>query len=183
MIPMPTIILNKQNIQYSIRISKRSKRLRIVVYRDGSVEMVLPRKIRQKIIERFMRQKSDWILKKINQMKKRKMIELRDFSVEHYQNYKEIARSFVEQRVEEWNKGFGFEINKIRIKNQKTKWGSCSVKKNLNFNYRILFLPKEIQDYIIIHELCHLQEMNHSKKFWSLVENKIPNYKEIKNKL
>lgn len=71
-----------------------------------------------------------------------------------------------------------FKYNKILIKELRTKWGSCSSLKNLNFNWRIIFAPKNVLQYLVIHELCHLKEMNHSDKFWNLVEKIDPNYKE-----
>ena len=88
-----------------------------------------------------------------------------------------------DERVEYFNKIYNFSFNKILIKNQKTRWGSCSNKGNLNFNYKILFLPEALRDYIIVHELCHLKEFNHSKNFWKLISRAIPDYSEIKNEL
>jgi hypothetical protein len=75
-------------------------------------------------------------------------------------------------------KQYNFKYNKIAIKELRTKWGSCSALKNLNFNWRIIFAPKNILNYLVIHELCHLREMNHSDKFWNLVAEIDPNYKE-----
>ena len=80
-------------------------------------------------------------------------------------------------RFEYFNKFYSYKWNRIFIKNQKTRWGSCSKRGNLNFNYRIALLPPEAADYIIVHELCHLKEFNHSRNFWKLVEQQIPNYK------
>jgi hypothetical protein len=98
-------------------------------------------------------------------------------------NNRETARIFVENRISYFNKFYNFEINRIAIKNQRKRWGSCSSKANLNFNYKIIFLEPQFSDYLIVHELCHLKEFNHSKNFWSLVEKTIPNYKEINHKL
>jgi predicted metal-dependent hydrolase len=94
-----------------------------------------------------------------------------------------IAREVVVQKVEQFNQYYKFEYGKIFIKNQRTRWGSCSSKKNLNFNYRIALLPAELQDYLVVHELCHLQEFNHGKKFWDLVGGQIPGYKELDKRL
>ncbi len=101
----------------------------------------------------------------------------------HYVVHKEQARNLILNRIEFWNKYYDFSFKRVAIRNQKTCWGSCSSKKNLNFSYMILFLPTVLQDYIIVHELCHLKELNHSKNFWALVSKTIPDYKERKKQL
>ena len=79
-------------------------------------------------------------------------------------------------RILHFNSYYGHTLGKIFIKNHKSRWGSCSGKGNLNFNYKVVLLPLPIADYIIVHELCHLQEFNHSAKFWALVGETIPDY-------
>ena len=74
-------------------------------------------------------------------------------------------------------------FNRVRIKNVKTIWGSCSSKKNLNFNFKLSFLPEALIDYVFVHELAHLKHMNHSKAFWSEVEKQIPDYKKRREEL
>ncbi|MFH1536961.1 MAG: M48 family metallopeptidase [Patescibacteria group bacterium] len=101
----------------------------------------------------------------------------------HYLKYKEQARFLIEERLNYFNQFYNHEFCRVSIRNQKTRWGSCSSKGNLNFNYRILFLPRDTADYIIVHELCHLKEMNHSKNFWILVSQTFPNYKYIRKNL
>ncbi|MBU4030692.1 M48 family metallopeptidase [Patescibacteria group bacterium] len=103
--------------------------------------------------------------------------------VGEYLAHKERALDFVYARVALYNKIYNFNFNRISVKNQKTRWGSCSEKGNLNFNYRIVLLPIEMADYIIVHELCHLGELNHSPKFWNLVARAMPNYLEIRKRL
>jgi predicted metal-dependent hydrolase len=102
---------------------------------------------------------------------------------QNYLKHKQKALGIVQERLQHFNKFYGYKWNRIFIKNQKTRWGSCSKKGNLNFNYRIALLPPEAADYIIVHELCHLKEFNHSQNFWNLVKVAIPNYKEIRNNL
>jgi hypothetical protein len=97
--------------------------------------------------------------------------------------YREQARNMVDFKIDYFNKFYKFQINRIAIKNTKTRWGSCSSKGNLNFNYKIIFLKKELADYLIVHELCHLGELNHSKKFWNLVKKTLPNYIELNKEL
>jgi len=95
---------------------------------------------------------------------------------QHYFLHKEAARTLVHAKLDHWNQLYNFTYNRVTIRNTRSRWGSCSSKKNLNFNYRILFLPPELQDYLIVHELCHLQEMNHAPQFWSLVAQQVPDY-------
>ena len=75
------------------------------------------------------------------------------------------------------------KYNHVSIRNQRRRWGSCSSKKNLNFNYRILTLSPELRDYIIVHELCHLKELHHGKTFWDLVERIIPDGQALNMKV
>ncbi len=97
-----------------------------------------------------------------------------------YLKNKEKARELVKERLGHFNQFYGYKWNKIAIRNQKTRWGSCSKKGNLNFNYKIALLSPEKADYIIVHELCHLKEFNHSQDFWNLVAKTIPDYKKIR---
>ena len=96
---------------------------------------------------------------------------------------REQAQRFVQGRINYFNSFYRFEINRIAIKNTKSRWGSCSSKKNLNFNYKIIYLKPELADYLIVHELCHLGQFNHSKKFWALVSRTIKNYPKINREL
>ena len=100
-----------------------------------------------------------------------------------YLKNKEKARAVIVGKVEKYNGIFNYRIGRVSIRNQKTRWGSCSKHGNLNFSYKVLFLPEELADYIIVHELCHLQELNHSQKFWNLVGKVFPNYKGIRKEL
>ncbi|OGZ65594.1 MAG: hypothetical protein A3C06_00680 [Candidatus Taylorbacteria bacterium RIFCSPHIGHO2_02_FULL_46_13] len=95
--------------------------------------------------------------------------------------YKNTALELVKSRISYFNVFYNLKINKISVKNQKTRWGSCSKKGNLNFNYRVALLPPHLADYVIVHELCHLGEFNHSVNFWKLLSKTIPDYKKIKS--
>ena len=101
----------------------------------------------------------------------------------NYLKYKIVALELAQRRLEYFNTFYNLKYNKIVIRNQKTRWGSCSKRGNLNFNYKIALLPEKMADYIIVHELCHLAEFNHSKNFWNLVAMQIPDYKETRDDL
>jgi len=93
------------------------------------------------------------------------------------------AADLVDSIIETVSQEHTFEYNRITIRNQRTRWGSCSSKKNLNFNYRIIFLRPELAKYLVVHELCHLVHMNHSRSYWSLVASLVSRYKKLQREL
>lgn len=95
--------------------------------------------------------------------------------------YSHQAKVIIRERLDYYHTYYPFPFHRIAIKNQKTRWGSCSTKGNLNFNWRLVMMPPEILDYIVVHELCHLKEMNHSPRFWAWVARQVPDYLEKKN--
>lgn len=102
---------------------------------------------------------------------------------QHYLKNKERARNVILGKAEKYSLLYGYTLKKVAIRNQKTRWGSCSEKGNLNFSYKLLFLPDHLADYIVVHEICHLQELNHSQKFWDLVAKTIPDHKRKRAEL
>lgn len=98
-----------------------------------------------------------------------------------YQWFHTKAEEEIPQRTAQLSKEVGVSYNQVRIKDTKTRWGSCSSKKNLNFNFRLIMAPEAVMDYVIIHELCHLKHMNHSKEFWDTVAVYMPQYEKYKN--
>jgi len=177
------IILNSQPIHYTVRRHRRARRLRLTVNCDAQVFITVPRWLALSEAERFMRQKAEWILEKIKQFKSLPGNSLPLGKRGHYLTYRAIARARVIQKLNEHNQHYGFTYKKISIRNQKTRWGSCSRQGNLNFSYRLLFLPEHLVDYVIVHELCHLRELNHSISFWKLVAEAIPDYHQRKAEL
>jgi predicted metal-dependent hydrolase len=135
-----------------------------------------------KKVEEFILKNKNWILKHY-----KKNIEIKNnsikLSIEKVEEYKRDARILVKEKLDYFNQFYNFKYKKVSIKNCKTKWGSCSSNKNLTFNFQIVFLEKEMQDYLIVHELCHLKEFNHSNNFWLLVEKTIPDYLSIRKKM
>ncbi|HEY8326419.1 MAG TPA: SprT family zinc-dependent metalloprotease [Ktedonobacterales bacterium] len=92
--------------------------------------------------------------------------------------YRRQAHAVIDERLAHWNAHYGFTWTRVAIKEQKTRWGSCSRRGALNFNWRLLLAPLPALDYVVIHELCHLKEPNHAPAFWALVAQTCPDYRE-----
>lgn len=177
------INLHNRVVNYSIRRSKRAKRMRLAVYCDGNFVVTLPKGLNEASVDKYIIKKSKWVLSKLDFFKKASLLKTFKLTSKDFLKYKDAALQITNERIEYFNKIYRHKFNKISIKDQKTRWGSCSKKKNLNFNFKIALLPPSLRDYIIVHELCHLKEFNHSKRFWSLVGKTISNYKKIINGL
>jgi hypothetical protein len=91
--------------------------------------------------------------------------------------YRKKAEEVIRDRLEHFNQHYGFRFHRVAFKDQKSRWGSCSRAGNLNFNWRLIMAPIEVIDYVVVHELCHLGQMNHSSRFWALVEEVMPEHK------
>lgn len=177
------IILHHREIKYRLKKSPRARRMRIAVYSGAGVVVTLPAGMKESLAAKFLSAKAAWLLDKISYFKKNgQQIFIRGGSGD-YQKNKQAAMKLAAERVNYFNRIYQLKFNKITVKRQKTRWGSCSKKGNLNFNYKILFLPAAAADYIIVHELCHLKEFNHSKKFWDLVAAAAPDYLKLRKEL
>ena len=170
-------------LSYTIRPSIRARAIRITVSRDGSVTVTKPTRLSDERVRMFVAQKTAWIESKIQDFAKKPVKLLAHYSARGFKLYKEQALVLATELVMRLNTQYGYSIGRITIRNQKTRWGSCSSKKNLNFNYKIVFLPPELQEYLVVHELCHLREMNHSKRFWDLVADAVPEYRVRRREL
>jgi predicted metal-dependent hydrolase len=102
---------------------------------------------------------------------------------QQYLLHKERARTIANERARHYAHIYGVSVRKIFIKNAKTRWGSCSKNGNLNFHYKIALLPPYLANYLVVHEVCHLREFNHSKKFWALVAQEVPDYRALRLRL
>ncbi len=164
-----------------IKKSFKAKNLRIAVYPDGRVLLIRPYFISEKKALTFLELKKSWLLKNI---KKQQLVRNSiKFTRKDYLKNKEFARKIILKKINKFNKFYNFSFERIYIRNQKTRWGSCSSKRNLSFNWKLIKLPKDLADYVVVHELCHLKELNHSHNFWTLVSKAIPNYKGLRKQI
>lgn len=101
----------------------------------------------------------------------------------HYMKYRLEAAKLISDKLTPWSQKIGVSYNGVSVRNQATRWGSCSARGNLSFNYRILFLPEVLQDYVIVHELCHLRHHNHSANFWGMIAKFLPDSQQLRAEL
>ena len=163
-------------------IRSRRKTIAIQIKEGGKVVVRTPYSISRKQVEDFLREKQDWIAK--NQKQLHKAQENRMVITE------EIRREGVEralrvlpERTDHYARLMGISYGRITIREQKTRWGSCSSIGNLNFNWKLVLMPMDLLDYVVVHELAHRREMNHSKDFWRIVEEVLPDYRERRKEL
>lgn len=203
---------NISDIKYELRISKRARKVAIRIM-NGNVELVVPKNYSVPRAERFLYSKIDWInkhlhnntrnfiprylgkqVKIVNNVDKRFEItecDEIDMNINYSEEGKEFynkwlyekAKSYLPERTRELADKYNFSIGRVSVRRQKTRWGSCSSKKNISLNYKLLQFEKPVIDYVIIHELCHTKFMNHSKSFWNEVSKIIPDYKKYNKQL
>lgn len=163
-------------------IRSNRKTIAIQVNPDMTVIVRAPKRATEKDIERILLEKDKWIKKHIEQFKISKAENgargIKPLTSDEIRKLADEALEYIPERVEHFAKIVGVDYGRITIRNQKTRWGSCSSKGNLNFNCLLMLTPPEVIDYVVVHELCHRKEMNHSKAFWSEVEKVIPDYKK-----
>lgn len=162
----------------------RSRRNSISIALKSADEIVVraPLRISEQEIYRIVEEKADWIMKKQRELKARaaKSEAWISLGEEEKRSFRTLASNRIPERIDFYAKGMKAEFNQVRIKDQKSRWGSCSAKRNLNFNWRLVMTPDYVMDYVIVHELCHLTYMNHSADFWKYVEAVMPDYKRAK---
>ena len=140
--------------------------------KNGEVIVKAPRRVSKKEIDKIVKSKEEWIKKTLAKTK------IKSEKEKLYMD--EEFKTIVEETANELIKETGLIPNKVRIRDIKYAWGSCSANKNVTISYKLIYYSKDVIKYVILHELCHIKYMNHSKAFWDLVANYMPNYKEIK---
>ena len=150
------------NVPYEIIKSDR-KTIAIQIKPDGQVVVRCPKRMRIEEAKQFVESKSDWIEK---HLANRPVQQVEKYAPKEIEQLREQARIIVTARVRYYAPIIGVTYGQIAIRTQHTRWGSCSSKGNLNFNCLLALVPPEVLDYVVVHELCHRKEMNHSVQFW-----------------
>lgn len=179
---------HKEDIVCTLKWSDR-RSYGISIEATGEVMLHLPLSGSVRDAARMAEEKRGWIIEKVLMQRKR-MEEAQKKEAQRDKCYTPEQRSALEKRYRETAKEYfpkraayyaaflGVSYDRIRIAGQKTRWGSCSSNKTLSFNWKLMLAPPKVLDYVVVHEICHLREMNHSPRFWALVESLMPDYKQ-----
>lgn len=187
-------LTDKNNIPFTITYGitrSRRKTCAIVLKEDATVTVRLPLCGKDSDAERFLREKQFWISAKLSELLTRKQEQQArqseapqltpEQSLALEKRYRAAAKSYIPQRAAYYAENYRHLIrhaySSIAIRDQKTRWGSCSSRGTLSFNWRLMLAPPKVLDYVVVHELCHLEHMNHSRDFWACVEAILPDYK------
>ena len=167
-------------MNYEIIRSKR-RTVSLQVKLDGRIVVRAPLHTSEKAINDFVIKHADWIKKKQDLLKA--VQDTEDFDENEVKELKARLKEIITPILEHYSEKMGVSYDKFSINSAKSRFGSCSSKKTLNFSYRLMLYPYEAIEYVCVHELAHLREMNHSKKFWAIVEAYLPDYKARKKLL
>lgn len=174
------LTVNEMTIPYEIIRSKR-KSYGISVAPGGKVTVRMPLRGSERFAVSMVEEKRDWIVKNYLKMQavspKPSQKEKTPYERRLEAPYRQAAKEYIPKRVAYYAELLDVTYATISIRDQKTRWGSCSSKGNLSFSWRLILAPPKVLDYVVVHELCHRKEMNHSPRFWALVESIIPDYK------
>ena len=182
------LILNDLSISCRlIRSDRRSLGLEIRKIPEGGAELLIraPRRMKIAYIEWFINEKERWITEKylaaLVEKPRPQMMEIPEYVTEQWLRTEGAER--FQQKTAFWAARMKVTYGRITIRDQRTRWGSCSSRGNLNFNWKLVLMPPELLDYVVVHELAHRKEMNHSPRFWAIVEKELPDYCNRREKL
>lgn len=166
-------------MDFEIRYSRR-KTMAVEITKEARVLVRAPYRASVKEINRFVEEHTDWIAKHRQKVlvQQREAESRKRLGSEEIEQLAQQALTVIPKRAAYFAGQMGVTYGRITIRNQKTRWGSCSSKGNLNFNCLLMLVPSQVLDYVVVHELCHRKEMNHSARFWQEVEKVLPGYRE-----
>lgn len=170
------------NLNYEIVRSKR-RTVAIEVCLDGTVKVRCPQKCSNREIEKFVAEHKAWIEKTVEQQRLRSYNRPAEPTADEVKALKQKAKTYIPKRVKYFEGLTGLKATSVKITSAKTRHGSCNAKNGLCFSWRLMLYPEDAIDYVIVHELAHTVHHNHSRRFWSLVQQIMPDYKERKRLL
>ena len=159
------------------------KTLAVQIRADGTVIARAPLRMPKDRILCFLSEKASWIRMQQGIMQEREKMRQQariHLDAAQEKELRERARSVLAQRTAYFARQIGVTYGRITVRDQKTRWGSCSQTGTLNFNFRLILAPPEVLDYVVVHELCHRRQMNHSAQFWQEVAQVLPDYRKRK---
>ena len=160
-----------------VRSKRRSMGLEIKP--DGTVLLRLPKRVSDREAMDFLRSRETWLRRHLETVRQREaeLEHIAPLTEEERTALTKAAKTHLSERCAYFAPLVGVDYGRVTIRAQKTRWGSCSAKGNLNFNCLLMLAPPEVQDYVVVHELCHRKQMNHSPAFWAEVARVLPGYK------
>lgn len=165
-----------------VRTSRKT--VALYVRPDGRIEVRAPLRASKTYIDGFVKSKQDWIENTRNKLSERKSArKVIELTAQDEARYKKQAKEYFVQKCLYFAGLMGVRHGAVKINGAKTRWGSCNRKGDINFTYRLLFAPEDVIDYVVVHELAHTKEMNHSKNFWSVVAQTMPDYQARRRRL
>ena len=180
------ITLQQGDFSVTLHIIRSARKSIGLEVRDEEVLLRIPARLPDRDLKKFLEEKKQWLLENAVQMRELQeerestgAVSPSELSPEEIEAIKEKIAS----RVRYYSRVMGVTVGRITIRNQRTRWGSCSAKGNLNFNYQLYYLPEELLDYVVVHELAHRRHMDHSAEFWEEVGKYCPDYKRKREKL
>lgn len=174
---------NSPAFHYEVKESSRVRSVRLTVHTNGAVVVTIPINYNHAHAHAFVESKKEWVMRHVEKAQQNPPHIIKNLTRADYQKYKDFASYVIGERLAFFKTIYAYDYQSFSVRDQKSRWGSCSKKGGLHFNYKIIFLTPEQRDYIIVHELCHLKEFNHSPAFWKLVERAVPHYKTIRKEL
>jgi predicted metal-dependent hydrolase len=162
-----------RSLPVEVRVSARARRLRLRVLPGGRVEVVVPPRTPRRAVEALLREHGGWIERQRERLRPRLGLDRLGLTE---RDGRRLARERVESVARVEARRLGLVYGRIRIADQRTRWGSCSGRGTLSFNWRLAVAPPEVLEYVVVHELCHLRHPNHSRAFWEAVEAARPGY-------
>ena len=168
-------------MEIEIKINKRSRRILLRVMPQGNIRVTIPSKRHEQHARDFVQKNLHWIEDRKNKLSRQhQMPEITKYQKERRRRQlRKILTPMIDKACEFYN----IKYEKLTFRQTTSRWGSCSMSKTLSFNLKLFYLPQHLQEYIVVHEVCHLLEHNHSADFWELVSKSVPDYKNKRNEL